>query len=65
MNRKQIEEKFMEWVKERDDDWWEDGQGHFSIWDVRVMIDFIQHILNLKEIERQKNIDEFNKKLNV
>ena len=37
---------FIKWAESRDDDWWEDGEGHISIWDVRVMFDFIKEELN-------------------
>src|SRR5687768_14967079 len=30
-----MEERFIKWAEARDDDWWEDGNGAVSIWDVR------------------------------
>lgn len=42
MNNKleEIEKDFIKWAEDRDDDWWENGNGHFSIWDFRIMADF-------------------------
>lgn len=37
----EMEKRFVKWAEARDDVWWEEGQGHISIWDVRVMLDFV------------------------
>lgn len=49
-NKSEQEKRFMDWVNERDDDWWEDGQ-RISVWDFRVMQEFFLDDLkqNLKE----------------
>lgn len=36
---KNWEKRFMDWVSQRDDDWWEDQQ-RISIWDIRVVKEF-------------------------
>ena len=44
--RKGVEKRFIVWALSRDDDWWEEGQGHVSIWDIRIMIDFFKEELS-------------------
>lgn len=39
VQRQEQEKRFLEWVKARDDDWWED-EARISIWDFRIMQEF-------------------------
>lgn len=55
VNRQKQEERFIEWVKARDDDWWED-QARISIWDFRVMQEFF--LEELKTIEERAREEE-------
>ena len=50
MNKK-LEAEFIKWAEARDDDWWEKGEGHFSVWDVRIMLEFFKEILEKVKIE--------------
>lgn len=54
VNRQEQEKRFLEWVKARDDDWWED-EARISIWDFRVMQEFFNKDLltTLTEFERE------------
>ena len=36
-----MEKRFVTWALARDDDWWQEGHGAVSIWDVRIMLDFM------------------------
>lgn len=64
-----LEKRFINWALARDDDWWEEGQGHISIWDVRVMLGFFKeensHLLSQikerwpKEIEQHGALREY------
>ena len=42
------ERRFIAWALARDDDWWEEGNGHISIWDFRIMQDFFDEELQLQ-----------------
>lgn len=53
-----LEKKFITWALARDDDWWEEGQGHISIWDVRVMLDFFKQELQSQRKELVEEIKE-------
>ncbi len=61
---KDIEKRFIQWAQSRDDDWWENGQGHICIWDFRIMLDFFQQELSsqrrtlLKKVEKIIGKDE-------
>lgn len=52
MNKK-LEAEFIKWAEARDDDWWEKGEGHISIWDVRVILEFF-HSQQLELLEKIK-----------
>lgn len=54
VNRQEQEKRFLEWVKARDDDWWED-EARISIWDFRVMQEFFNKDLltTLTEFDRE------------
>lgn len=58
---KDQEERFLEWAEARDDDWWDNGTGAISIWDFRIMQDFIKEELSSreKEIEGLKKTENF------
>lgn len=60
VNRQEQEKRFLEWVKARDDDWWED-EARISIWDFRVMQEFFNEDLfnTLTEFEREIREDMF------
>lgn len=62
---KEQEERFIAWTLARDDDWWEEGHGHFSIWDFRIIQEFFkEEITNALNQERELK-EEFKQKLNV
>jgi len=54
MNKK-LEAEFIKWAEARDDDWWEKGEGHISIWDVRVILEFFRS-QQLELLEKVKEI---------
>lgn len=53
-----MEKRFVTWALARDDDWWQEGHGAVSIWDVRIMLDFM-----VKELAdaRKEVIDSLHK----
>lgn len=50
------EQKFIKWAEARDDDWWENGQGHFSIWDFRIILDFFLPEISQERLEAKREI---------
>src|SRR3989337_3325766 len=54
----EIEKRFIAWALARDDDWWEEGQGHISIWDVRIMLDFFKQELHTAKQEVLQEVEE-------
>lgn len=58
------EKRFLEWVKARDDDWWDeeydgDKSSRLSIWDFRVMQEFFkEEITNALNQQREQIVGE-------
>lgn len=57
------EKRFLEWVKARDDDWWED-EARISIWDFRIMQEFFkEEITNALNQQREEIVGEIKKEV--
>ena len=67
MKEQEQEKRFLEWVKARDDDWWDeaydgDESSRISIWDFRVMQEFFREEVNRA---REEVVEEFRDEIDM